>query len=180
MVDVKNVLFGPTSDGRVPWKKQYERVLKSPGSECKDCNLEQVVDWYFSFFLLEEITPESHNGIYAHLCNDLHAAGIWYTCTCPWFHKKFYCKHSFGYALHVKKVPVPDCCKQVPPLPAAPLNGQSYSCSIHLDAIALACAIAVASMALLLHCIRPYCVCSVCLTVSACVCACAPRYSCSY
>ena len=72
-----------------------------------------MVDWNFTFFTLTEITATSHGGLYAHMWQGLYAAGVHYTCTCPWFHKRLYCKHSYGYAVHTKREPYPNCCKQV-------------------------------------------------------------------
>ena len=93
----------------------FHRLLHDPESELKDCTFKQVVDWYFSFFKLTEITRSSHGGVYANILGELHDADIYYTCTCPPFHKEFYCKHVLGFAMHKNLIPIPDCCKKVAP-----------------------------------------------------------------
>lgn len=87
------------------WSLEFIALLKNPTGYSKavngDWDFAVLMDMVFSFWVLKPIADD-------HLRKaDLEAAGVFYTCTCPQYRHRHYCKHAVALALSFGKTTVP-------------------------------------------------------------------------
>ena len=89
------------------WAQEFCALMKNPDTYSKangpnSWDFDTLIDYAFSFWILQEITPDNHPSAEA-----LAQAGVVYTCTCPQFLHYYNCKHSLGFGLFQQKICVP-------------------------------------------------------------------------